>query len=106
MWVFNYNRYPTKNDKPEEDVRKRIKDIVLKRAQPTDQEIALISLFKACELTNEIFEKTDRAKAKKRIEQISESSSISKAISSTVQEIMAAIVIMIVTSTVTTTVIS
>ena len=106
MWVINYKRYPTYNDKPEQAVRERIKRIVLKRDKPSDEEVALISLIKVCELTNEIFDKPDRKKAKARIKDISEKQQVSSAISKTMEEIMVAIMVVIMASTVTTTMVS
>ena len=106
MWLINYNRYPTHNELPEQNVRERIKSIVLKRAEPTDEEVSLISLIKVCELTNEIFEKSERKKAKAQIEKIVAKQSVSSAISSTMDEIMTAIMVIIIASTVTTTVIT
>jgi hypothetical protein len=106
LWVFNYNRYPTSDAKPEKDVRSHVRDIVLKRQQASEEDVALISLIKACDLVNEVFEKAERSKASKRIEEISKNQKIGAAISQTMDEIMAAIMVIIMASTVTTTIVS
>ena len=106
LWIINYNHYPAKNNKPEKSVRKRIKDIVLRRKPANDEDIALISLVKACELTNEVFDKDERKKAKERIKDITENSRVGAAIAKTMEEITAAIMMIIITSTVTTTIVS
>ena len=106
LWIINYNHYPAKDDKPEQGIRKRIKNIVLKRETATEEDIALLSLIKACDLINEVFDKPDRKKAKERIKHITENNQVGKAISKTMEEITAAIMMIIIASTVTTTIVS
>lgn len=106
LWIINYNHYPMKDDKAEQGIRRRIKQIVLKRATATEEEVALLSLIKACELINEIFDKPDRKKAVERIKHITEHHQVGVAIAKTMEEITAAIVMIIIASTVTTTVVS
>ena len=106
MWIINYNRYPTQNSQPELDVRNRIKQIVLDDAEPTEAEIALMSLVLACELIGEIFENDDKKVAKERIKALSKGQKISKAVSKTVEEIMVALMVIFTTTAVTATVTS
>lgn len=106
MWIINYNRYPTQNNQPELDVRNRIKQIVLDDAEPTEAEIALMSLVLACELIGEIFENDDKKVAKERINALSKGQKISKAVSKTVEEIMVALMVIFTTTAVTATVTS
>lgn len=106
MWIINYNRYPTHDLNPENNVRESIKSIVLKRADANEEDLALISLVQACELTNEIFDKSDRKRAKKRMKDIINNRQVSSAIAKTVEEINAAILTVIIASSVTTTVIT
>ena len=106
LWIINYNHYPMKDDKPEQGIRRRIKNIVLKRETTTEEDIALLSLIKACDLINEVFDKPDRKKAKQRIKDITENHQVGEAISKTMEEITAAIMMIIIASTVTTTIVS
>ena len=106
LWVINYNHYPTRNDQPEKSIRDHIKQIVLHRRKPSDEDIALICLVKACDLISEVFDKEDRKKAKQRIDEIANKHQVGTAITKTMEEITAAIMTVIIASTVTTTVIS
>jgi hypothetical protein len=98
LWVFDYNRYPTRNFVPEYDIRNTIRNIVLYDQQPTEEEAALISLVKACELVNEIFSKEERKMAKKKIKMIVEENEVGRAVSTIVLEITTAITVAIMTA--------
>lgn len=91
LWVFHYNRYPTRNISPEQEIRQRIQNIVLMNHPPDETDRALISLLKACSLVNEVFPKEQRKQAKKRIKEISEDEKVGKAVSDIVAEITAAV---------------
>ncbi|NNJ72779.1 MAG: GPP34 family phosphoprotein, partial [Enterobacterales bacterium] len=106
MWLINYNRYPTDDEQPEKDVRSHVKDVVLRRKEANLEDVALVSLIKACELINEVFDKSERDKAKKRIESMSKNLKIGAAISQTMEELMAAIMIAIIAATVVPTTIT
>ena len=103
LWVINFNRYPTRDAKPESDVRAHIKDVVLRRADASEADVALLSLVLASELITEVFDKDDRKTAKKRIEELAKEQKIGKAISQVVEEVKVAIMVVIVASTVATT---
>lgn len=106
LWVINYNRYPTLDEKPEQDIRSHIKNIVFNGKPANEEDIALLSLVQACELVSEVFEKKDCSTAKERIEELAKEQSVGKAISQTMEELMAAITMIIVATTVATTVTS
>ena len=106
LWIINYNHYPTKDATPEEGIRTRIKNIVLKRQEATEEDVALLCLIKACDLIKEIFDKPDRKKATERIKHITEHHQVGVAISKTMEEITAAIMMIIIASSVSTTVIT
>lgn len=103
LWVFSVDRYPTLDAVPELEIRRKIKNVVLNRHEPAEREIALISLVKACELVNEVFEKGERKQAKKRIKEIIEDEAVGKAVSQVVQEITTAVMTVIIASTAATT---
>jgi Golgi phosphoprotein 3 len=106
LWVFNYKRYPTINSKPEQDVRSEIKQIALRGNKADSENAALLGLVKACELVNEVFDKSERSRAKKRIDDLSKDQSISKIVAQVVEEIQVAIILLISAATVTTSVTS
>jgi hypothetical protein len=88
--VFSSTRYPTENIGPEYEMRHTLRSIVLLGQEPTDRELALIGLVKACELVNELFAKPERREAKKRIKELTEAEMVGKAVAAVVAEITAA----------------
>ena len=100
LWFFNIDRYPTLDVVPEMEIRTTIRNIVLNDHEATEREIALLSLMKACSLINEVFQRSERKLAKKKIKELLENQKISKDVSSAVnaitQEITAAIVSVVV----------
>lgn len=106
IWLIHYNRYPSRDVKPEQNLRAHIKSVVLKGAQASEEDIALLSLVQACELVNEVFDSSERKKAQQRIKELVKEQKISKAITQIVDEIMTALMVVIMASTVTTTIAS
>lgn len=106
LWLINYNRYPTRDEQPEQDIRSHIKKVVLGGIAASEEDIALLSLVQACELSNEVFDKNERKEATKRIEELVEGQKIGNAIKQIVQDIQAALVVLNTTTAVTTTVVS
>jgi Golgi phosphoprotein 3 len=100
LWFFNIDRYPTLDVVPEMEIRTTIRNIVLNDYDATEREIALLSLMKACSLINEVFQRSERKLAKKKIKELLENQKMSKDVSSAVnaitQEITAAIVSVVV----------
>ena len=100
LWFFNIDRYPTLDVVPEMEIRTTIRNIVLNDHEATEREIALLSLMKACSLINEVFQRSERKLAKKKIKELLENQKMSKDVSSAVnaitQEITAAIVSVVV----------
>jgi golgi phosphoprotein 3 len=103
LWVFNANRYPTKDTKAELEVRSIIRDVVLKNQQPSERTVVLLALVQACSLVSEVFDKEDRKQAESKIKKIVESNEIGKAVSQTVTEIQAALIAISVITMVTVT---
>ena len=105
LWFFNVDRYPTLDVVPEMEIRNNIRNIVLNDYKPTEREIALLSLMKACSLMNEIFQRGERKLAKKKIRKLIENQKMSKKVSSAVteitEEITAAVVSVVVISSAT-----
>ena len=93
LWVIPTKRYPTNNPEPENQVRKRIKAIVLDGEASDERSELLISLINSCSLVNEIFCKDERKVAKKRIKEIVESEKVGESITDTINEIIMAVII-------------
>jgi hypothetical protein len=92
-------RYPMKDTKAEQEVRNRIRAVILGGANLDPRIVMLISLVRACGLVNEIFSREERKLAGKRLKEITKKELIGKVVSDMVAEIMAAIVACIVAST-------
>lgn len=103
LWVFNYNRYPTQDEAPEQDILEQIKDVVLGSTAANEEDVALLSLVNACDLVDEVFAKDQRKTAKQRIEQLVKEQEMGDAISQTVKDVMAAIMVVIMASTIAAT---
>ena len=100
LWVFPAMRYPLTNVAAEHEIRNRIHQVVLQQDNPTEEDIALLSLVKACDLLKEIFSREDRQRAKHRINEIIEDELIGRAVSSIVAEITTAVSAAVVAATV------
>lgn len=99
LWIFTTKKYPTRYEKPENLVRKRIIDIVMNHGEADSRSLLLISLIEACELTKEVFRNKEEYKiAKKRIKELAAGDMVNKAIHEAVQAIQAAIVVSIAAS--------
>ena len=95
LWVFPTKRYPMINAAQEHSIRSRIHQVVIQKVRPNQDDVALLSLVKACDLLNELFPKEERKRAKQRIKEIIEGEEIGRAVSTIVEEIMAALTIVL-----------
>ncbi|MCH8233266.1 MAG: GPP34 family phosphoprotein [Bacteroidetes bacterium] len=76
LWVFSYNKYPTKDALPENEVRSRLNNIVLDKMEPTPKCLMLLNLIDVCELSDEVFRtKEVRKAAKNKIRELTKSRS-------------------------------
>jgi len=90
LWIFNYDKYPTKNDQPENKIRERLKDIVLEVKVPDEKDLMLLGLIRVCQLVREAFrEKEVRKRARAWYKKQSSDSKVTKAVASTIQELEA-----------------
>ena len=75
LWVFSYNKYPTKDALPENEVRSRLNNIVLNKMEPTPKCLMLLNLIDVCELSFEVYRTKDvRKAAKNKIRELTKSS--------------------------------
>jgi golgi phosphoprotein 3 len=96
LWVFPHHKFPTHDPAPEMVIRRRIDDVVLGGSTPDDRTSALIALALACELTGELFDKTERKQAKKRMKEITKANTEgAEVVGQVIQEIQAAVVVVI-----------
>ncbi|GBE29819.1 MAG TPA: GPP34 family phosphoprotein [Bacteroidetes bacterium] len=95
LWVFPHHKFPTNDATPELLIRRRIENVVLGGNTPDERTSALISIALACQLTGELFEKSDRKEAKKRMKAISKASE-SSVVGKVIDEMHAAVATVIV----------
>ncbi len=101
LWLIPYRRYPTVNPASEMDIREQIRGAVLNSRAVDERLLSLISLMHACQLTTEVFDKSERKIAKKRIKEMSKNERVSKAVSDAVDAANAAIIAIIAASAAT-----
>ncbi|NNK17633.1 MAG: GPP34 family phosphoprotein [Maribacter sp.] len=96
LWVFNNDKFPTVNSKPENILRKRLNEIIEFNKKPTLDELMLISLIDACDLNKIVFGKDRAKRCKDSIKTIIADAKNSIAISATIKEVHEAILAMLV----------
>ncbi len=106
LWVFSNDKYPTINAKPENELRKRLNDILLNDRNLDLKESMLISLIDMCSLNKEVFGKEGAKKYEKKIKAIIENAKLSSEVGKAVQEIHDALMMVIVMMLTTTTIIN
>lgn len=110
LWIFSYNKYPTQNPKPENQLRSRLYDIIVNSHRPELKEIMLLNLIESCSLGREVFGKEQAKTFKKKIKTINEYDNLAGEVNKSVKEICDAInamlVIMIATTVASTTVVN
>ena len=87
LWVFNTHKYPTQNAKPENELRKRINEIILNDKKPTLNEVLLISLIDSCGINKEVFGDKYSKEAGKKIKLITNNNTVAKAIHKSIEEV-------------------
>jgi hypothetical protein len=107
LWIFTNKKYPTKNELPENIIRKRLNDIILNESKAEMDEIMIISLVNSCGLNKEVYGKSIAKKKAKEIKRIIKdyqfADSTGKLIKELHDTIIAVLVIIIAASTITTT---
>ncbi len=90
FWIVGVRRYPTVDDRPQRDVKRRIMNTLLSDAIPDPRDIAIICLADACALWPSMIHRRELANVKQRIEQIAKMDLIGQSITRTIRELQAA----------------
>ncbi len=102
LGIFPSVRYPTANPLPELEVRKQLKNTILEGNSPSKETRMILSLLKACDLSDEVFGKEMRKQVKERFKELDkepgDSKEVGKAISEAVQAVQAAVIICVTTA--------
>lgn len=107
LWIFKNNKYPTKNEVPENLIRKRLNDIILNASKAMNDEIMIISLVDTCGLNNEVYGKAIANLKKTEIKRIIKDYQFADTTGKLIEEIhdtiIAVLVVIIATTAITST---
>ena len=105
LWVFQVDKFPTHNPRPENQLRGRLYDIVINHHKPDLKEVMILNLVESCRLEEEVFGKENARVFKKEMERIKSEDHVSGVVNKSIQEICEAVnallVIMIATAVTT-----
>lgn len=106
LWIFSNNKFPTKNETPENGLRLRLKEIIFNNKVPELNDVMLVSLVDSCELNNEVFGKLISKETKKRIKDIISNENMPASFNDSIKEIhdqiIAALLVIMISTTVIT----
>ena len=91
FWVIPGRRYPMIQDQEEQEVRKRIRQVVVDGAVPSPRDVVIISLASACQLLRTVFSDADLSQYSPRIAEVAKMDLIGRAVSKSVAEVQEAV---------------
>lgn len=87
FWLFHHRRYPVVNNKEEQEILGRIKDVVLQGEAPEQKDIVLISLLYVCDLLDKVFTKEELQTHCERLELLRSMDLIAHSVNKIIAEI-------------------
>lgn len=94
LWIFKVKRYPAINMESENAIRERVREVVLKDAAPTEEELMLLKLIRAGQMEKELFPDKEEGKvAKSKIKELTEGHIMRKYLDQVIQELQAAMMV-------------
>jgi len=95
LWgLIQVKRYPIMNQKIVEDIKAKLKKVVLDAQKPDIDTLLLLSLMASCKLTRVLFRtKKEHREAQKRIKDLTRDIEISDVVSQTLKEIQTAVLV-------------
>ncbi len=94
LWVFNVDRYPSRDVTPENRLRARLRRILFEGAEPDTRERLLLGIVLASQLLPELApDKTLRQEAKARIEALTAEDEMNRLLGRSIQEMQAALMV-------------
>ncbi len=91
LWVFHLRRYPVVDDREEKEVRRRIRDVVLKEEKPGPRDVVLIALMNVCQLSYTVFTEEELERVGDRIQTVASMDFIGQAMTNAIDRIQRAI---------------
>lgn len=95
LWVFSVDRYPTRDTQPENELRQRLRSLMLDNStEPDKKERMLLAIVLKCELyAAMIDDKKARKAAKSRLEKLTAGEMMQKEVGTAVQEMLASVMV-------------
>ncbi len=87
LWVFGVRRYPTIDRVERDEIRTRLRGLILGDEIPDPRDVVLISLIEGCQLFNEIFTPHEFARVRPRILMLAKFDLIGQEVNRLVREI-------------------
>lgn len=91
MWIFHDQRFPTSDPSLEVSIRERIRDVVLSGTEPDERTRLLISLVRACKVTDSLFSKGERKRAEQRVNELVENDRFGDAVGAAISDLTVAV---------------
>lgn len=91
LWVLNERRYPVIDNRQEQEVRARIREVIIGGGIPDPRDVAIICLMNACDLSHTIFSAEELEQFSSRIDQVSKMDMIGQALAKAIREIQRAV---------------
>lgn len=91
LWVIPGRRYPMIQNQEEEEVRKRIRKVVVDGEVPSPRDVVIVSLSSACQLLRTVFTDGELLKYSPRIAEVAKMDLIGRAVSKSVAEVQEAV---------------
>ena len=91
LWVIPGRRDPMIQEQEEQEVRARIRQVVVDGTVPSPRDVVIISLASACQLLRTVFSDADLLKYSPRIAEVAKMDLIGRAVSKSVAEVQEAV---------------
>ena len=95
-------RYPVADPAPERDLRNRLDSVLVRGAEPTDEESCLIALLVATDLVKRVVPRENRHEAIRRAKDVADHGPTSEAVRKSIQAAQAAVIASVVAATAAT----
>ena len=91
LWVIPGRRYPMVQNQEEEEVRKRIRKVVVDGEVPSPRDVVIVSLSSACQLLRTVFTDAELLQYSPRIAEVAKMDLIGRTVSKSVAEVQEAV---------------
>ncbi len=87
LWVFEVRRYPLMDNREVQEVKSRLRDLILSDDIPEPREVVLINLGNACRLLDDLFTPAEYEKVRARITALARLDLIGQEMAKSIREI-------------------